>query len=124
MEQDRLETFMTHVIGASRSITKIKARGMSNYNLGSTHTAARSTGTMNVVRRNDFFFTRTRYSRDMMVLMFLSFIAYASSVTSLMKISFILGTSSLNELTVRPCLSTAVRAWLLLTPFSSERTAV
>ncbi len=39
MEHDRLETFMTHVTGASRSITKLKARGMSNYNLGSTHTA-------------------------------------------------------------------------------------
>ena len=39
MEQDRLETFMTHIISASRSITKLKARGMSNYNLGSTHTA-------------------------------------------------------------------------------------
>ena len=39
MEQDRFEAFMTHVTGASRSITKIKARGMSSYNLGSTHTA-------------------------------------------------------------------------------------
>jgi DNA-binding MarR family transcriptional regulator len=39
VEQDRLETFMAHVTGAARSITKIKARGMSSYNLGSTHTA-------------------------------------------------------------------------------------
>ena len=39
MERDRLETFMTHIMGASRSITKLKARGMASYNLGSTHTA-------------------------------------------------------------------------------------
>ncbi len=39
VEHDRLESFMAHVTSASRSITKIKARGMSNYNLGSTHTA-------------------------------------------------------------------------------------
>jgi len=39
VEHDRLETFMAHVTGASRSITKLKARGMSSYNLGSTHTA-------------------------------------------------------------------------------------
>ena len=39
MEHDRLEAFMTLVTGASRSITKIKTKYMSNYGLGSTHTA-------------------------------------------------------------------------------------
>ena len=80
---------------------------MNMMTLGSMHIAAKSTGTMKVVRRNDFFFTRVRYSRDMMIFMFLSFIAYSSSVTSLMNMSFILGTSSLNELTVSPCAMTA-----------------
>ena len=70
--------------------------------LGRMHTAAKKIGTRNVVRRNDFFFTRVRYSREMMVDMFLSFICYTPSVTSLMNISFILGTSSLNEFTIKP----------------------
>ncbi len=38
MEQDRLDKFMTLVIGASRSVTKLKGRYMSEYGLGSTHT--------------------------------------------------------------------------------------
>ncbi len=38
MEQDRLEAFTTLVTNASRSITKIKHRGMAGYGLGSTHT--------------------------------------------------------------------------------------
>ena len=58
MEQDRLETFMTHVIGASRSITKIKARGMSNYNLGSTHTAC-----LRVLYRSKNGLTRTQLAK-------------------------------------------------------------
>ncbi len=39
MEQDRLEAFMTLITSASRSITKLKSRGMAVYGLGSTHTA-------------------------------------------------------------------------------------
>lgn len=39
MEQDRLEAFMTLITSASRSITKLKSRGMASYGLGSTHTA-------------------------------------------------------------------------------------
>ncbi len=38
MEQDRLDKFMTLVIGASRSVTRLKARYMNEYGLGSTHT--------------------------------------------------------------------------------------
>lgn len=38
MEHDRLDEFMTLVVGASRSVTKLKGSYMSNYNLGSTHT--------------------------------------------------------------------------------------
>ena len=38
MERDRLDEFMTLVIGASRSITKLKSKYMANYGLGSTHT--------------------------------------------------------------------------------------
>lgn len=38
MEHDRLDEFTTLVVGASRSITKLKGNYMSNYNLGSTHT--------------------------------------------------------------------------------------
>lgn len=38
MERDRLEAFTTLVTNASRSITKIKHRGMEGYGLGSTHT--------------------------------------------------------------------------------------
>ncbi len=38
MEHDRLDKFMTLVIGASRSVTKLKARYMTEYGLGSTHT--------------------------------------------------------------------------------------
>ncbi len=58
MEQDRLETFMAHVIGASRSITKIKARGMSNYNLGSTHTAC-----LRVLYKSKNGLTRTQLAK-------------------------------------------------------------
>ena len=38
MDQDRLDDFMTLVIGASRSVTRLKGCYMSNYGLGSTHT--------------------------------------------------------------------------------------
>ncbi len=38
MEQDRLDKFMTLVIGASRSVTRLKAKYMNEYGLGSTHT--------------------------------------------------------------------------------------
>ncbi len=38
MEQDRLDEFMTLVVGASRSVTKLKSRYMTEYGLGSTHT--------------------------------------------------------------------------------------
>lgn len=38
LEQDRLDKFMTLVVGASRSVTKLKGRYMSEYGLGSTHT--------------------------------------------------------------------------------------
>ena len=38
MEQDRLDKFMTLVVGASRSVTKLKSRYMAKYGLGSTHT--------------------------------------------------------------------------------------
>ena len=38
MERDRLDSFVTHISGASKSITKIKNRGMAKYGLGSTHT--------------------------------------------------------------------------------------
>ncbi len=38
MEQDRLDKFMSLVVGASRSVTKLKARYMTEYGLGSTHT--------------------------------------------------------------------------------------
>ena len=58
MEQDRLETFMAHVIGASRSITKIKARGMSSYNLGSTHTAC-----LRVLHKSKNGLTRTQLAK-------------------------------------------------------------
>ena len=42
--------------------------------LGRMHIAAKKIGTRKVVRRNDFFFTRVRYSLAMIVFMFLSFI--------------------------------------------------
>lgn len=38
MEQDRLDKFMTLVVGASRSVTKLKSRYMAKFGLGSTHT--------------------------------------------------------------------------------------
>ena len=38
MERDRLDEFMTLVVGASRCVTKLKSRYMSRYGLGSTHT--------------------------------------------------------------------------------------
>ncbi len=38
MEQDRLDKFMTLVVGASRSVTKLKSKYMTEYGLGSTHT--------------------------------------------------------------------------------------
>jgi MarR family transcriptional regulator for hemolysin len=38
LDQDRLDDFMTLVIGASRSVTRLKGCYMSNYGLGSTHT--------------------------------------------------------------------------------------
>ena len=38
MERDRLDEFMTLVVGASRSVTKIKSYYMASYGLGSTHT--------------------------------------------------------------------------------------
>ncbi len=38
MDQDRLDQFMTLVVGASRSVTKLKNRYMTEYGLGSTHT--------------------------------------------------------------------------------------
>lgn len=38
MEQDRLDKFMTLVVGASRSVTKLKSRYMASFGLGSTHT--------------------------------------------------------------------------------------
>ena len=38
MGQDRLDEFMTLVVGASRSVTKLKSRYMANFGLGSTHT--------------------------------------------------------------------------------------
>ena len=38
MEQDRLDEFMTLIVGASRCVTKLKSRYMSTYGLGSTHT--------------------------------------------------------------------------------------
>ena len=38
MEQDRLDEFMTLIVGASRCVTKLKSRYMARYGLGSTHT--------------------------------------------------------------------------------------
>ena len=38
VEQDRLDKFMTLVVGASRSVTKLKSRYMAKFGLGSTHT--------------------------------------------------------------------------------------
>ena len=38
MEQDRLDEFMTHVVSASRSVTRLKGKYMAAYGLGSTHT--------------------------------------------------------------------------------------
>ncbi len=38
VEQDRLDQFMTLVVSASRSVTKLKSRYMNEYGLGSTHT--------------------------------------------------------------------------------------
>ena len=38
MDHDRLDDFMTLVVGASRSVTRLKGSYMSNYGLGSTHT--------------------------------------------------------------------------------------
>ena len=36
--QDRLDEFMALVVGASRSVTKLKSRYMADFGLGSTHT--------------------------------------------------------------------------------------
>ena len=38
MERDRLDEFMTLVVGASRSVTRLKGKYMAAYGLGSTHT--------------------------------------------------------------------------------------
>ncbi len=38
MEQDRLDKFMALIVGASRSVTRLKAHYMTEYGLGSTHT--------------------------------------------------------------------------------------
>ncbi len=38
LEQDRLNAFMTLVIGSSRSVTRLKGSYMAQYGLGSTHT--------------------------------------------------------------------------------------
>ena len=38
MERDRLNAFMTLVVGASRSVTRLKGIYMARYGLGSTHT--------------------------------------------------------------------------------------
>ena len=38
MKHDRLDEFMTLVVSASRSVTKLKGSYMANYGLGSTHT--------------------------------------------------------------------------------------
>ena len=38
MEQDRLDDFMTLIVGASRSVTRLKSKYMARYGLGSTHT--------------------------------------------------------------------------------------
>ena len=38
VEQDRLDEFMTLIVGASRCVTKLKSRYMARYGLGSTHT--------------------------------------------------------------------------------------
>ena len=97
---------------------------MNMITLGRIHMAAKKIGTRKVVRRKDFFFTRVRYSREMIVPIFLNFMAYSSSVTSLMKISFIRGTSSLNEFTATPCSSTDARTSFTCASGSSESTAV
>ena len=67
-------------------------------------------GTMREVMRNDFFLTFVVYSREITVLIILKFIYLPSPVTSLIKMSFILGMSSLNERTVTPVPSIAARA--------------
>ena len=71
---------------------------------------ANSTGARKVMRRKLFFLTLLRYSRWMMMPNFLKFIRYSSSVTSLMKMSFMRGISSLKELMVKP-LSMSSRSW-------------
>ena len=38
LDHDRLDDFMTLVVGASRSVTRLKGSYMSKYGLGSTHT--------------------------------------------------------------------------------------
>jgi DNA-binding MarR family transcriptional regulator len=38
VEQDRLDEFMTLIVGASRSVTKLKSKYMASFGLGSTHT--------------------------------------------------------------------------------------
>ena len=38
MKHDRLDAFMTLIVGASRSVTKLKGSYMAKYGLGSTHT--------------------------------------------------------------------------------------
>ena len=70
--------------------------------LGRMQMAAKKIGPRKVMRRNDFFLTRVRYSRAIIVFRFLIFMAYSSSVTSLMNMSFMRGTSSLNEFTATP----------------------
>ena len=76
-----------------------------------------------MVRRKDFFFTRVVYSRDMTVLKFLIFIVY-SPVTSLIKTSFILGISSLNEFITIPFSTMSFRTSLLEAVSARESTAV
>ena len=44
--------------------------------LGRTATPAKNRGPRKVIRRKDLFFTRVRYSRAMIILRFLSFMAY------------------------------------------------
>ena len=63
--------------------------------IGTTQRAAIRTGTTKVVTRKLFFLTRVRYSRRMIIPIVCRFIVYLPSVTSLMKMSFILGISSL-----------------------------
>ena len=62
---------------------------------------ANSTGARKVISRKLFFLTLLRYSRWIIMPNFLKFIPYSSSVTSLIKMSFMRGISSLKELMVK-----------------------